>query len=298
MKHTLLEGLKNVTRSFWLSATAISVLTVSLGTFVFITTASTAIGFASRQLNEQLVITAYLNRDITSEEAEAIKKELENEESIKSIRYVNREEATQELTSSNSVTKNLADSLKERNSTLILEFLEIAPKDVDSYTQVIQLLKSEDYNSNFNSINEIQEVRDRLEQIYYVINVGGLILIIIFALISILVMINILRIAIYSHRDEIEIMRLVGATNGYIQGPFIAEGVYFNLIAAFIVLLIFIPGVNLLIPFLEGFLKVALTTDLQSLVYQMYLSIGVTIFAGVCTGIITTYFAIGQYLKL
>jgi len=298
MKHALLEGLKNLTRTFWLSATAISVLTVSLGSVAFIATLSTTFGFALRQLNDQLVITAYLNRDITEETIETITNDFESLTGVRSVRYADRQTARAELTNSSGVTQNIAESLEGENENLILEYLEIVPTDVNTYESVINRLRSEEYESAFYSIIDIQEIRDRLSQVYFMTNIAGIILVTIFALISILVMINILRIAIYSHRDEIEIMRLVGATNTYIRGPFIAEGVYFNIIAAIIILAIFVPGVTILIPNLEEFMRVSLDTSTQTLIYQMYLSLAATIILGVFTGIMTTYLATQRYLKL
>jgi cell division transport system permease protein len=90
----------------------------------------------------------------------------------------------------------------------------------------------------------------------------------------------------------------VGATNGYIRGPFVAEGIYFNVIAAIIILMIFVPGVTFLLPHLEDFMRVSLDSTTQTLVYQMYLSVVGTILMGVLAGIATTYLATQRYLKL
>jgi cell division transport system permease protein len=274
------------------------VLTVSLGSVAFIATLSTTIGFGLRQLNDQLVITAYLNRDITPETIERIQEDFESLDGVRSVTYADRETAKQELTANNAVTEGIARTLEDENANLILEYLEIVPTDVNSYDRVIERVNSSDYEDAFNSIIDIQEIRNRLEQIYFMTNIAGIILVTIFAFVSILVMVNILRIAIYNHKDEIEIMRLVGATNSYIRGPFIAEGVYFNIIAALIILAVFIPGVTILLPNLEEFMKVSLDTSTQNLVYQMYFSVAGTILLGGFAGVVTTYLATQRYLKL
>ena len=123
-------------------------------------------------------------------------------------------------------------------------------------------------------------------------------MIIVFALVSILVMANILRITIYGRKDEIEIMRLVGGTNGYIRGPFIVEGTLYNVIASLIVVLIFAPSIGFLIPWIESYLKITSSQYTLALILQMYLSILGTIVIEMLVGVLTAYFAAKKYLKL
>ena len=112
---------------------------------------------------------------------------------------------------------------------------------------------------------------------------------------------NIIRITIYSHKDEIEIMRLVGATNGYIRAPFIAEGILFNLISAIIVSLFFIPGFNIILPNIANWINggnTASAAGTGQLMLQTYAIFGATLLGGLVVGGLTSYFATQRYLKL
>ena len=112
-------------------------------------------------------------------------------------------------------------------------------------------------------------------------------------------MANILRITIYSHKEEIEIMRLVGATNNYIRLPFVAEGVYYNVIAAIIVVTLFIPSLNTILPQMQNWIIDGnFIGDASGLSFQIYITLATTIITGILVGIVTTYLTIQRYLQL
>jgi len=296
--HALTEGFKNLTRSFWLSATAVAVLTISLGTVGGVVIGSTALGFAVRQLNSQLAISAYISRDVDKQTLDIAVEELKKIDTARSVRYVTREEAKKELIDQNQILGSISQTLQDENQNLVLEYIEIVPKDIESYDSINQTLNSPRYKDLWDSIQGTEEFRQKLENIYLYLNIAVVVVIAVFGLASVLVMINILRMAVYTHRDEIEIMRLVGATNGYIQSPFIAEGIYFNLLASGFVIGAFVPTINIAIPYLETFFQLTQDGSVNNLILQMYASLALTIVTGCVLGIITSYLAIQRYLKL
>lgn len=299
IKHAFLEGFKNIARSFWLSATAISVLTVSLGSVALVATLATVVGFSVRQLDRQISIVAYFNEDVSSETIQQVQNDLKKESKIKEISFINREEAQKRLSEQNQVASELITSLKQSNiDNFALEYLEIVPINSESYIEVENLLRSDTYQGVFFDVRSAQSFIQNLQRVYNWIRIVGIALVGIFGLISILVMVNILRIAIYSYRDEIEIMRLVGATNNYIRAPFIAEGAYFNLFAAAIVVILFIPSLNALIPTIENWLQIRVETSSLNLLSQIYFSLTLTILVGIVVGVGTSYVATQRYLKL
>jgi cell division transport system permease protein len=298
LKHSLVEGLKNVVRSFWLSATAISVLTVSLGSVALMATVSTVVGFSLRRLDSQVSLNAYFKDDVEQSAIQTLQNDLQSRSEVKSVRFVSKDDAKNELQDSTNVSNSLIKTLQTANVDLFQNNLEIIPANSESYSKITDILQSDKYKNIIDDIRGSQQFVDNLQKIYSWTNIIGLILVTIYALVSILVMANILRIAIYSHRDEIEIMRLVGATNGYIRGPFIAEGAYFNIFAAVIIIALYIPAVSLIVPLLNRFLSIGVDAGSGNLIIQMYLSVTATVFAGIAVGIVTAYIATQRYLKL
>jgi cell division transport system permease protein len=296
--HALTEGFKNLTRSFWLSATAVAVLTISLGTVGGVVIGSTALGFAVRQLNNQLAISAYISRDVDTQTRDMAIEELKNIENARSVRYVSKEEAQKELIDQNPFLEAASQTLQNEDQSLVLDYIEIIPNDIDSYDSINTTLNSNRYKDIWDSIQGTEEFKKNLENIYFYMNIAVVVVIAVFGLASVLVMINILRMTVYTHRDEIEIMRLVGATNGYIQSPFIAEGIYFNLLASGFVIGGFVPLINITLPYLERFFQLTADGSINNLIIQMYISLALTIVIGCIIGIVTSYLAIQRYLKL
>jgi cell division transport system permease protein len=298
LKRSLIEALKNLTRSIWLSLTAISVLTVSLASVALVATISTTIGFAVRNLDNLISVPAFLVESYPEENVAPLLDKIRSIPEVKQVKYFNKEDAQQEL-SQGTAGLNL-DFLKTQGSgnSLAWRYVLITPKQSENYGALINILKSQSFEGTWEEVPGDQSFVDNLVKFNRWVRIIGVVLILVFAAISILVMANILRITIYSHRDEIEIMRLVGATNSYIRMPFIVEGVYYNLIAAAIVTAFFVPLFNLNLPNIAKWIGGDLTGVSGSLLFQMYLIFGLTLFFGMTVGVITSYMATQKYLKL
>jgi len=298
LKRSLIEALKNLTRSIWLSLTAISVLTVSLASVALVATISTTIGFAVRNLDNLISVPAFLVESYPEENVAPLLDKIRAIPEVKQVKYFNKEDAQQEL-SQGTAGLNL-DFLKTQGSgnSLAWRYVLITPKQSENYGALINILKSQSFEGTWEEVPGDQSFVDNLVKFNRWVRIIGVVLILVFAAISILVMANILRITIYSHRDEIEIMRLVGATNSYIRMPFIVEGVYYNLIAAAIVTAFFVPLFNLNLPNIAKWIGGDLTGVSGSLLFQMYLIFGLTLFFGMTVGVITSYMATQKYLKL
>ncbi len=292
----ILEGFKNLVRSFWLSATAVAVLTVSLASFALAASVSTIAGFTLRQLDNQISILVYFKDDVDASVIQKFQDEVKARPEVKQISFTNREEAKKKLSESNRVSSSLVETLKTSNVNLVLEYVSVVPKNSDSYNSLENFIKEPKFSSIIDEVKGSRDIISNLQSVYYWTNLVGAITVIIFGLVSILVMVNILRIAIYNHRSEIEVMRLVGATNNYIRGPFIAEGAMFNIIAALIVLVLFVPTLNIIVPYLTSVFNVDIALS-SELLLQVYLSLALTISLGVVVGIVTSYLATQKYLQ-
>jgi cell division transport system permease protein len=299
IKHAILGGFKNLIRSFWISATAITVLSVSLSSVALIASLSTVVGFTLRQFDNQISVLAYFREDVDQSIIDTTTKELKSLPEVKAIKLITKDEAKKELANSEAGKKALETIKDNKGGNPLLNYLNITPNNTESYSKIIDALNADRYKGLWDGqIENKKDFINNLQKIYRWTNIGGLALVIVFALVSILVMANILRITIYGRKDEIEIMRLVGGTNGYIRGPFIFEGALYNIIASIIVAAIFVPSISLLIPWVENYLKISTSQYTSALILQMYLSIIGTIILGMLVGVVTAYFATKRYLKL
>lgn len=299
LKRSLIEALKNLTRSIWLSLTAVSVLTVSLTSVALVATISTTVGFAVRNLDNLISVPAFLVENYPEDNVNKLVEKVKSIPEVKEVKYYNKEDAKRELDQGgNGLNLDFLKNQTKGSENLAWRYLLITPKQSENYGSVINALKGDSFKGTWEEVPGDQDFVNNLVKFNKWVSIIGIILILVFAAISILVMANILRITIYSHRDEIEIMRLVGATNSYIRTPFIIEGVYYNVIAAVIVTAIFIPLFNVNLPNIAKWIGGDINGVTGSLLFQMYLIFGLTLFSGIAVGVATSYMATQRYLKL
>jgi cell division transport system permease protein len=138
-------------------------------------------------------------------------------------------------------------------------------------------------------------VINRLATIVNNVNRGGLTLIIFLALVAGLVVFNTIRLAIYSNRDEIGIMRVVGASNSFVRGPYMVEGVISGGIAAILSVIVAAPIVYFVSPYLNAFVP---GLNLWNYFYQnLFVLLGYQLLSGVFVGGCSSFIAVRRYLK-
>jgi cell division transport system permease protein len=298
IKHSLIGGFTNLIRSFWLSITAISVLTVSLASVALVASVSTLVGFSLRKFDQQISVLVYFKDSSTTENIDTLVRDLNDQQFVKNVEFFDGAKAKEKLSASNSTAGDLINKLEGTEEELFLEYLDVTPVDSESYDDIVDFTNQSKYSETVDQVRDQQAFINQLQKIYRWTNIGGILLTIVFALVSIMVMINILRITIFHRKNEIEIMRLVGATNNYIRGPFVVEGFYYNVIASIIVIGLFFPAITLLLPSLKSWLQLQSSESTNTLVFQMYLSVISTIVVGSIIGVMTAFFATRKYLKL
>jgi cell division transport system permease protein len=166
----------------------------------------------------------------------------------------------------------------------ISKFLE---GDSEIVTQTKRFIDKINYNQNkvvIERLNDIIQTGERL----------GVFLAIILILIAIVVTFNTIRLTIHYSKEEINIMRLVGATKSYIRGPFAVEGVLYGLFGALIAIIIFFPITYWLGKQMSGFLGINLFTYYLSHFFTIFFAL---VFSGMFLGSLSSLFAIRKYLK-
>ncbi|MBU1149208.1 FtsX-like permease family protein, partial [Patescibacteria group bacterium] len=144
---------------------------------------------------------------------------------------------------------------------------------------------------------DTQNVIDRLDHIANRLQLAGFALSGIFILIALIVVYNTLSIMIYTHREEISIMRLVGATAWFIRGPFVMEAFIYSILASIVALAIFYPVLSVISPYINSFFS---GYDLNVMDYinrNLYLIFGIQLGVALFVSAISSSAAIGRYLK-
>jgi len=293
--------------SFWrngvVTAAAVLVMTVTLfvlGSLVFL---DAMLDSALGQIQSKVDINVYFTVDAPENEMIAMKESLEALPETASVDFVSRDEAVAEFTRKHADDQLIIQALNELDENPLGAHLNIRAKETSQYESIARYLDSENALSSGNAgiidkINYFQNKTaiDKLSKIITSVDALSFAVLIIFIIISIMIVFNTIRLAIYTSKEEISVMQLVGASHSYIRGPFVIEGMMYGFTSALFAMVIFYPVTIWLGPFTEDFFGGTNVFDYYVDNFsQMFL---ILILAGVILGALSSFLAIKRYLKL
>jgi len=248
-------------------------------------------------IQDKIDISVYFKTNTPEDEVLRIKRSLEEFEGVSGVEYISRDRALEVFEQTHIDDETITQALQELDENPLSASLNIKAENPEEYSDVAAHLEgivSEDLVENI-TYNQNQAVIDRLASIIKVSRQMGALAALFLTIVAILVSFNTILLGIYSNRDEISIMKLVGASNLYIRGPFIIMGVLYGILAAVLGMLIITPFVFLASPYVRLFIP---EMDLVAyfagnfftlLFYQLSFGIGI--------GVISSFIAIRRYLK-
>jgi len=292
------SGWRNFKRQSGFSLATIVIMTmiVSLATLVFL------LQKTSQSLIEDLEasvdLRVYFEEDLSTEELMDIREELARVPEIKSVEYVSREEALHGFTARHKDNPVIMESLEEVGTNPFLASLNINAWEPAYYGSIAGFLENSAFSEIITKIDYTQKAPaiERLFSITSAISQAGLILGLVLVLVVMIIIFNTARLAIYNSKEEIEIMRLVGASNWFIRGPFLVQGVLCGLLATLIALLLFSGILYYISPKLE-----VLSPGLNVFAFfinNLFIILGIQLLAGVGLGILSSALAVRKYLRV
>lgn len=233
------QGFKGVWRNKGMglaSITSITAVLLILGIVLILILSLNNIVMNTREKFDEVHI--FLEDEITRTQLQEIEKKAKETDKILYVIFKSKDEALEEMKEGLGEEGYLLDGLEENPlpHTLILKL-----KDIEYAEDVVKSIE------NLDGIEEVQYNYDIIEKLVVFTNyirTGGLIIVLILILVSIFIISNTIKLTVTARKREINIMKYVGATNGYIRGPFVIEGVVFGLIGAIISILAVNYGYN------------------------------------------------------
>lgn len=233
---TFKAGLQNFLRNGLLSLATISVIIVTL----FIVNTQVAVvaanDFLLKDVKDRVNISVYLKKGITQNEIDTIKKEIEDYNEVSQVIFVSEDQALDEFKEQNKDNETIEKALNELGENPLGAVINIRSDNPDYYESIASRIEGGQYAGMISKVNyaKYKGVINNLNQEIKSNQKIAIILAATLSLVAILVTFNSIRITMYSHRQEIEIMKLVGASNNYIRMPFIWEGIFYGLVAALV----------------------------------------------------------------
>jgi cell division transport system permease protein len=303
IKRVLVSGGKNFLRGGAVSAATVVIMTVTLsiiGSLIFV---SALLTFTLNTIKDKVDVSVYFVTTAQESDILAVKSQLEKLPQVASVSYTSADDALVAFRARHATDQLTLQALDELGGNPLDASLEVRAKDPSGYESIVSFLEASPTLSSGSAsivdrINYAQnkDVIDRLSLAIRATREIGFAVIILFAIASVLIAFATVRLAIYVSKDEIAVMRLVGASNAYVQGPFIVTGVITGITSALIVLLLLWPatwytGAKTVIWF-GGFNMASYYASHFALIFAILM------FSGVALGGIASVFAIRRYLKV
>lgn len=291
-------GLLGFLRNGWLSAATIAVLFLAVQVFQGLLIFNVLTNSALDSLREKIDISVYFKTETSEDNILRIKQELENLAEIKKVEYISKDKAFEIFKSRHKEERIISEALEELNENPLTASLNIKARDLNNYAAINDYLNTASFKNLTYKISYAQNsaVIERLNKIIRTAEQSGMILTIIFSLVAILITFNTIKLAIYSYRDEIGVMRLVGASNAFIRGPYVVEGVIYGFISAILGFIVLLPIAYYASPYVKIFIP-----DINFWAYFISNAAGFfgysLIFSSIL-GIISSIIAIRKYLKV
>lgn len=295
---TFQEGLDNFRRNGWLSFATVSVLAISLYIISVTAILGVTANIVLQNIQDKINVSVYFNPDVEENAILEIKNKLVGYQEIKSIEYVSKDQALEQFKKLGDNNPSILQALEELGDNPLLASLVIKANSPDQYDIITKSISGSTFSGSVSRI-DFEENRDAIGRLTSIINLVekiGLTLGIVFVFIGILITFNAIRLTMYAHKQEFEIMRLVGASNLYIRMPFIFEGIFYGISSAIIVMIALLATSKFLAPITEGSIS-------GGDIFSFYLSnffiiLGALLLSGILLGTLSGFIAIRRYLKI
>lgn len=297
-------GINNFSRNAWLTLAATAVMTITL-LIIFSTFVARSILIETvDELKKKVDISIYLKDTVEEKKVEELSLKLTKLSEVSAVRYISADEARQNYIKENNPSKEQLDTLAELQKNPFPGTLRVNPKNLNEINDIKSLVKND---KEFQKSIDVEKppsyegVKSRsIDTIGSWIRTAesvGLIGATIFTTISILIIFNTIRMAIFNRKEEIEMMKLIGAEKSFIQGPFVVEAIMYGFFAAIVTFIVGWVGLLLIKDNLLGY-GVAAQSTYDFIFYASPFIVLGLIAIGAFIGIISSFFAVRKHLKI
>jgi cell division transport system permease protein len=264
---------------------------------------SAILNFSLKEIKDKVDINVYFTTNAGEADIFSLKKSIENISEVANVSYVSKDEALANFKERHKDDALTLEALDELGENPLTASLSIKAKEPSQYEGIAKFLGGEDSSSGGNypiieKVNYYQNkvVIEKLTKITDATNAVGFWIAILFLVISVIITFNTIRLAIFISKDEISVMRLVGASGRYVKGPFVVSGILYGVVSATLVMIVFF-GLTYWIGNISKDFFVGL--DLFDFYLKNFGQIFLIIFgSGIALGAISSYLAVHRYLKI
>lgn len=285
------DALKSVVRNFSLSFASIMCTTITLILVAVAVVAAANVNNATKLIEDELTIVTYLKKDVTEEQINNIKSEISSYKNVEEVTFKSKDEWKLEMSEYDDSFKTVLDYLDENP---LMDSFVLKVNDVKKLSETSEYIKA------INGVDTVKYGEGMVEQVISVFDiVQKIVVVVVIALVVVtsFLISNTIKLTIFSRRNEIEIMRLVGASNITIKLPFLFEGFIIGLIGSIIPVCITIYGYVILYSRMHGKLFSNMIMLIKPYPFVFWVSL-IVIAIGALVGMYGSIKAVRKYLKV
>lgn len=294
-------GFVNFSRNGLISWASVLVVTITLSVITTIILLQAILHFSLDQIKDKVDVTIYFNVGASEEKIFALKESLEKLPEVSEVSYTSDDQALDLFRERHKSDYPTIQALDEIGGNPLGGYLNVRAREVSQYEAIANFMKSDNalVIGSANIIDKVnyyqnKSVIDRLNGIIGGAKKLGFIITLLLIIISIIITFNTIRLTIFISKEEIGVMRLVGASKMRVRGPFMIEGAVYGVIASVLTAILFLPATYWVGQNMTTFLGLNMYEYYTSNMFQIFIII---LLSGVLLGIISSVLAIRKYLN-
>lgn len=288
------DAAKSVVRNFSLSLASISCITITLIVVAISMIISNNVDNASEEIMTSTTVVIWIEKSATTEDVKALEKQIRNIDNVNSLVFKSKQEFAEDLKNQEDKFAPTIDSWTDETNPL-MDSYKLKVKDIEQIKDTVSKIKA---LPNVNSVDYGQTIVDQVVTVFKAIEKFCIGTVIALVLVTAFLITNTIKIAIFSRKTEIEIMRLVGASNMAIKIPFIIEGMFIGLIGSIVPVLVTIFGYSKLYDYFGGkIFNSSFATLIEPFPFVLKLSL-IIVLLGILVGMYGSGKAVKKHLKV
>ncbi len=295
-------GMLYFVRNAWLAVAAMATMIITLTIILFSVIVNATFSNTVQQITNKIDISVYLKDTVTKDQAKEFVSQIEELPNVEDVTFLDKAAALRAFVAQNAGNEKLLQAVNETDNPLPAT-IKINPRDLNKIDDIRSFVTKPEWQKlQSDTISDNGDRRETIDKITHATNIlrqAGIAAVLIFTLISVLIIFNTIQMAIFNRRDELQIMRLLGASTGFIRGPFVIETIIYGVVSAVVSILIvnalFITASSSLQATSFGLLDISYSQQFFQEYYWRLLLIQLTL--GILIGAASSMIATQRYLK-
>lgn len=288
------DALKSVKRNFSLSLASITCIAITLLIVSISLMASFNVKNFSRLIKDEVTMVVFMNLGTTQDDLALFEEKLRDMENVETFQFKSSSKQKEELLEEDEFWESVFETLGEEESEIFHHSYLVKVKDIEKIGSTANEIKK---ITNVQLVNYGEGMVEQLISAFNLIEKIAFLIVAVLILVTIFLIVNTIKLTIFSRKREISIMRVVGASNWTIKNPFIIEGMILGAIGSILPILVTVYGYTALYNHFDGKLFSNLIQLISPVPFVFFISIAI-FFLGIVVGMIGSNSAVRRYLKI